>query len=223
MMLEISNLNQAPESKSPVASDESVAYGKDSGTLSNNTINLLNTVPTFPTVNDYIKSSKSTLSLSLKTSNLNNSYIYQNPSNSHSNRSLSNKLPLNTIHKMALGRSRHPQNSNLIPGFPSKMPEIKKKATSSPPEEVRNLELKIQLVKKRLRSSSFNEREKEFDELESDILKDVNEVSKSIDKVLEERKEIQLQHRKWLEDRKKKIWETKKNTKIIKDSNLHFF
>lgn len=167
---------------------------------------------------DQLNSYRSLSSLSCKSKNLNNTIAYQN-SNLCSSRSLSNKLPLNTVHKMTLGKHRHPLSTNSTPGFPTKMPEIKKKSSSAPPEEVKSLELKIQLVKKRLRSTSFNEPEEEFKELESDILKDVNEVTKSINKVLEYRKEIQNEHRKWLEDRKRKILETKKETKIIKDSN----
>lgn len=219
-MLETPNHYIAHECHASINADKTVTSEKSDDSKQINSINFLNTVSN--SNNEHVKASMSSSSLTFKSiSSLNNSILYQNPNNSHSNRSLSNKLPLNSYHKMTLGKPRNCQNSNS--GFPTKIPEIKKKVTSGPPEEVKTLELKIQLVKKRFQSSSFNEREKEFDELESEILKDVNEVSKSIDKVLEDRKEIQLEHRKWLEDRKKKIWETRKNTRIIKGANPRLF
>lgn len=225
-MLETSSSSQSHEGHLIVSSEEAFPNEKEALAISKNSINYLSTNSNFPSVKEYInisKSSNSMVSLPAKSANPYNYIFYQNTNNSRSSRSLTNKLPLNTSHKMTLGKARRAQNSSMAPGFPTKAPEIKKKPSSAPPEEVKSLEIKIELVKKRLRSMSFTENEKEFDKLENDILKDVKEVTKSIDKVLEDRKEIQLEHRRWLEDRKRKILETKKNTKIIKDSNSHLF
>lgn len=56
---------------------------------------------------------------------------------------------------------------------------------------------------------------KHFIEMESSILSDFTNIKTSINQILEDRKEIQKQHRIWLENMKKKIYKTKEETKNI--------
>ena len=59
---------------------------------------------------------------------------------------------------------------------------------------------------------------KHFIEMETNILSDFTNIKTSIDKILEDRKEIQKQHRIWLETMKKKICKTKADTKNIENN-----
>lgn len=56
---------------------------------------------------------------------------------------------------------------------------------------------------------------KHFIEMETSILSDFNSIKTSINQIIEDRKEIQKQHKIWLENMKKKIYHTKEETKKI--------
>lgn len=64
-------------------------------------------------------------------------------------------------------------------------------------------------------NNDINSTKKYFIEMESDIISDLTDIKSSISKILEERKEIQKQHRIWLSNMKKKIYQTKEKTKNI--------
>lgn len=51
-----------------------------------------------------------------------------------------------------------------------------------------------------------------FEQKENNIITQINEISKSIEELLKQRKEIQFQHKRWLDDRKKKIFQVRKET-----------
>ena len=60
--------------------------------------------------------------------------------------------------------------------------------------------------------------------METNIISDLTSIKSSIEKIIEERKEIQKQHRIWLTNMKKKICQTKERTKKIEGySNTNFF
>ena len=54
-----------------------------------------------------------------------------------------------------------------------------------------------------------------FMEMEKTILDDVNNIRSSIEKLMQDRKELQQKHKVWLEDRKKKIFQAKAESKKI--------
>ena len=68
-----------------------------------------------------------------------------------------------------------------------------------------------------------------IDPKEQEILNDVEAIQKSIDQLLIERRDIQLKHKAWLDDRKKKIFQMRKETnqiehpEYIKNPNLFIF
>lgn len=66
-------------------------------------------------------------------------------------------------------------------------------------------------------SEDINTQKKEFIEMESSILNDFTDIKSSISQLLEERKEIQQQHRIWLQSMREKINQTKENAK---DTNI---
>ena len=52
----------------------------------------------------------------------------------------------------------------------------------------------------------------QFEKMEETILSEVGEIRNCILSLLEERKKLQQQHKEWINERKKKIFETKKET-----------
>ena len=60
-----------------------------------------------------------------------------------------------------------------------------------------------------------------FVEMETCILNEFTDIKTSISKIIEDRKEIQNQHRIWLQNMKKKIYITKEETKRIEISPLN--
>ena len=153
-MCETSKSSRTHEDQAPLANDELIisTIKNESDDIVKDSINVLGNTSNFISPNEFKNPSMSTKSfapLTSRAATLNASHLFQNSTNLYASRSLSSKLPLNTTHKISLGRSRHP-NSSSTPGFPSKVPELKKKSTSAPPDEFKSLEMKIQLVKKRL-------------------------------------------------------------------------
>ena len=64
-------------------------------------------------------------------------------------------------------------------------------------------------------TNEINTTKKKFIEMEANLLNDFTSINSSIDKILEDRKEMQKQHRLWLECMKKQIFKTKEETKFI--------
>ncbi|OHT05290.1 hypothetical protein TRFO_26979 [Tritrichomonas foetus] len=60
---------------------------------------------------------------------------------------------------------------------------------------------------------------KECFERENKILEDFEDIKKSISQLLADRSEFQSQHRQWMADRKKKIFQIKKETNLMIDPN----
>lgn len=64
-------------------------------------------------------------------------------------------------------------------------------------------------------TTEMDSTKKQFIEMETNILSEFSNIKSSINQLLEDRKEIQKQHRIWLENMKKKIYQTKKETQSI--------
>lgn len=64
-------------------------------------------------------------------------------------------------------------------------------------------------------TNEMDSTKQKFIRMEEDILDDFSNINSSIDKLLEDRKEMQKQHRIWLENMKKQINKTKLNTRCI--------
>lgn len=56
-----------------------------------------------------------------------------------------------------------------------------------------------------------------FEKMEISILNEISTIKTSINKLLEDRKEIQMQHRMWIKDMKKKIYQAKQETMNIEN------
>ncbi|OHS95893.1 hypothetical protein TRFO_10305 [Tritrichomonas foetus] len=70
------------------------------------------------------------------------------------------------------------------------------------------------------KASSENSNIKDLDPNEKEILNDVDKIQQSIDRLLIERRDMQAQHRKWLDEQKKKIFKIRKETTMLTNPEL---
>ncbi|OHS94373.1 hypothetical protein TRFO_39459 [Tritrichomonas foetus] len=67
------------------------------------------------------------------------------------------------------------------------------------------------------RCNEIRELEIEYNQRENEILTQVADIHKSIESLLLQRKELQAQHKNWLDDRKRKIFLLKKETNLMQN------
>ncbi|OHT14209.1 hypothetical protein TRFO_15502 [Tritrichomonas foetus] len=133
---------------------------------------------------------------------------------------LSNKMTLTKGRGMSLGKIGFSPNSGQNFGFPTKVPEVKPDVMNHANDELIFLENKIQQIK----NDSNNRKKCELEnnselllltQIEKNLLNDVDEIKKSIENIIKDRAEIQSQHRVWLEDRKRKIVQARKDSTLL--------